>query len=266
MNAMVDPRGGRLGRRIAAAVLALLWATIFFGIIDLTVVIVQNLDFFEHYLLETGWGLLFTFLVPLPLLAWAVRPQNWNGVQVAAVALAILLAGLVGLAPGQVVVGCLVAGSAALTGLRRPRLAGLRELARVACWPLDLLLLAASGVALFYGWEMLAAARDGVVDDNTNGLMHLPMQAGFGLAIAASAVAASLALVARSPGRRVAFVPAALSASWFGVVARAYPEHVGSIGQFGGTLAIFWGVLLLLTAWATGWLTQHHRQAPTNTP
>lgn len=198
-------------------------------------------------------------LVPLPLLAWAVRPQRWNGPQVAAVALAVLFAGLVRPAPGPVVVACLVAGSAAVTGIGRPQLADLRGLGRVAYWPLDLLVLAAFGGALWYGWTMVVAARDGALDDNTNGLMHLPMQAGFGLAIAASAAAASWALVARSPGWTVAFIPAALSASWFGVVARAYPEHLGSIGELGGSLAIGWGLLLMVTACVTGLLTREHK-------
>ncbi|MGW5239275.1 hypothetical protein ACWEOW_10120 [Monashia sp. NPDC004114] len=152
-----------------------------------------------------------------------------------------------------------MAGSAAVTGIGRPQLADLRGLGRVAYWPLDLLVLAAFGGALWYGWTMVVAARDGALDDNTNGLMHLPMQAGFGLAIAASAAAASWALVARSPGWTVAFIPAALSASWFGVVARAYPEHLGSIGELGGSLAIGWGLLLMVTACVTGLLTREHK-------
>lgn len=47
--------------------------------------------------------------------------------------------------------------------------------------PLDALVAVGLGAALMYGWDMLAAARGGTQDDNTLGLMHLPMQAAFGL-------------------------------------------------------------------------------------
>ena len=89
------------------------------------------------------------------------------------------------------------------------------------------------GAALVYAWDMLDAARGGANDDNTNGLMHLPMQAAFGLAVTASAVVAAVSLANGVTGWWFAFVPAALSAVWFGVVARAYPDHLGSIGQVG---------------------------------
>ena len=39
-----------------SAALAFFWAVLFFGIIDLTVVFDQLPDFYESYLLETGWG------------------------------------------------------------------------------------------------------------------------------------------------------------------------------------------------------------------
>jgi hypothetical protein len=84
MGASIDPQqpGPTAGARVFAALAALFWAVLFFGILDLSVVPSGDVRFYEHYLLETGWGLLFTFLVPLPLLAWAVRPQRWNGPQV----------------------------------------------------------------------------------------------------------------------------------------------------------------------------------------
>lgn len=242
------------GARVGALLVALFWATVFFGIIDLSVVPDNDVGFYEHYLLATGWGLLFTFLIPLPLLSWAVRPQGWNGPQVAAIAAAVFLAGLVGLAPGQVVVTALVAGSAAFPHMWKPRPGWSlhRALARPAYWPLDALVAVGVAAALTYGWDMLDAARGGASDDNTLGLMHLPMQAAFGLATAASAVVAVLALANGVAGWWFAFLPAALSAAWFGVVARAYPDHLGSIGEVGGTLTIGWGAGLLMAALGTG--------------
>jgi hypothetical protein len=259
MAVTVDPerpdRG--VGARLGAVLVALFWATLFFGIIDLSVVPDHDLEFYEHYLLETGWGLLFTVLVPLPLLSWAVRPQGWNGPQLAAIALAVLLAGFVGLAPGQVFVAVLVAGCGAFPRMWRPRPQwSVRRLARPAYWPLNALVAVGMGAALVYAWDMLDAARGGANDDNTNGLMHLPMQAAFGLAVAASAVVAVVSLANGVRGSWFGFVPAALSAVWFGVVARAYPDHLGSIGEVGGILAIGWGAGLLVAALGTGMLTR----------
>lgn len=256
------------GARVGAVVVALLWATVFFGIVDLSVVPDNDLGFYDHYLLETGWGLLFTFLVPLPLLFWAVRPHAWNGPQVAAIAAAVLLAGLVGLAPGQIVVALLVAASAAFPRMWRPRpqWSVRRALARPVYWPLEVLVVMAIGAALAYGWDMLAAARGGAHDEKTLGLMHLPMQAAFGLALAASAVVAVLALTNGVQGWWIAFLPSALSAGWFGVVAGAYPDHLGSIGEVRGMLAVGWAVGLLVVAAGTGVLTRRERQPTPDIP
>lgn len=117
--------------------------------------------------------------------------------------------------------------------------------------------------AVTYAWDMLDAARSGAMDDNTLGLMHLPIQAAFGLAVAASAVVAVLALTNDVAGWWLAFFPTALSATWFGIVARTYPDHLGSIGEIRATITIFWGVGLLVVASGTGLLTR--AESRTNT-
>jgi hypothetical protein len=263
MAVTVDPGPADpgVGVRVSAVLIALFWATAFFGIIDLSVVPDDDLEFYESYLLETGWGLLFTFLVPLPLLAWAVRPQSWNGPQVVAIAAAMLVAGVVGLALGQVLVAGLVAGSAVILGTwRPPPQSSVRRLTRPAYWPLDALVAVGICAALVYAWDMLDASWSGAKDDNTNGLMHLPMQAAFALAVTASALVAVLALANSVAGWRFAFVPAALSAVWFGVVAKAYPDHLGSVGEVGGNVAIGWGIGLLVVALGTGIRTRQERE------
>ena len=50
-----------VGSRVGAAFVAVLCATVLFGIIDLTVVPDYDVRFDRFLLLETGWGLLFTF-------------------------------------------------------------------------------------------------------------------------------------------------------------------------------------------------------------
>lgn len=243
-----------VGARVGAAAVAAFWATLFFGIIDLSVVLPPRDErFYDFYLLETGWGLLFTFLIPVPLIAWAVRPQGWNARQILAIAASMLAAGLVALEPRQVLVALIVAASATFPHMWQPGQRWLPMRLRPRYWPVAAVVGLSVVAALTYGWRMLDAARRGVRDDNTAGLMHLPMQAALGLAISASALVAVLALANRVAGCKFAALPAAVSAVWFGVVSMAYPEHVGSIGQTGGAVAIAWGVLVVVMTYATAW-------------
>ena len=61
--------------RVGAAVSALFWAYFFFGLIDLAVPIDRTPGSYDSYLLETGWGVLYTFLVGAAFLSLAVRPE-----------------------------------------------------------------------------------------------------------------------------------------------------------------------------------------------
>ena len=131
-----DAVRGHVVARIVTIVVALFWGVAFFGVIDLITVPIQDETFYQHYLIETGWGLLYTLLVMVPLILWAVRPQ-WRVFpqQVFVVAAAVLLTGLLTPAPRQVLVAILlalsvvpsaggvagpVAGSRALAPRRRP--------------------------------------------------------------------------------------------------------------------------------------------------
>ena len=248
--------GRGVGARVGAVAVALFWAVPFFGIVDLTVLIPPaGGDFYDFYLIESGWGLLFTFLAgsadrvggpaagverPAGRRDRGVDPGHRRGRSRTGTG-------------GRGVVGRGVGGvsadvAAATEVVGRPRAH------RPALWPLDALVAIAVGCGAVYAWDMVDAAYGGAPDDNTNGLMHLPMQAGFGLGLAASAVVAVLALANGVAGCWLAFVPAAVSAVWLGVVSNAYPHHLGSIGELGGMLAIGWGVLLLVVAWGTGLL------------
>ncbi len=186
--------------------------------------------------LETSWGLLYTVLLPVPLLAWALRPAGWVGPQIVGIAAAVLAAGMAAAAWGQVFVAFLVAASAAFPRMWRPqpnwslRLA----LARPAFWPVDALVGLAIGAALVHVWEVVDAARSGVRDDETWYLMHLPMQAAFALAVPAAAMIGVLALANGVGGWWFAIVPPAGCAMWFGAVSIKYPDAVGSLGDRAG--------------------------------
>jgi hypothetical protein len=217
---------------------------LFFGIIDLLVLVGQDDRFFAHYLLETGWGLLYTALVMVPLLLWAVDPRaDVLLQQVLVVAISVLVTGLAALALGQVLAAAFLAASALGPGALarrslRPR-SGL-SLRGANPWLASLALVAVAA-ALLYAVAMIRAAHDGTPDDETWGLMHLPMQAGFGLALAGSALVGVSAAASGQARWRWPLMLAAVSAVWFGVVSMLYPEHLGSLGAIGGAACVGWG-------------------------
>ena len=248
------PRGQLVAACVFAVLAALFWGVLFFGLIDLSVVPMSMTDFAPHYLLETGWGLLYTMLVMLPLLLWAVRPRCDVLIQqVLAAAAAVAVTGVAAAAGGQVVAAAFLA----LTALAPPAMAGRRfrpELPRALprrSVPLAALAVLAVPAATWYAVDMLHAAYTGALDDNTWGLMHLPMQAGFGLALAGAAAVAVLAHLNDASGWRISALPAAISAAWLGIVSYLYPTTLGSLGTVGGAAAVCWAVAFTLTTFAT---------------
>jgi hypothetical protein len=155
---------------------------------------------------------------------------------------------------GQVFVALLVAACAAFPGMWRPvpRWSLRRPAASPAFWPVDVLLALGMGAALVHAWVVLDAARSGGRDDDTWYLMHLPMQAGFAVALSVTAAVAVLALANGVAGWWFAIMPPAGCAVWFGAVSVKYPEGVGSLGELTGWFAAGWGIALAVTLWTTG--------------
>src|SRR4051812_43202305 len=75
------------------------WALVFFGLIDLTVPLEQTAWFYDSYVLETGWGLLYTVIVGAAFLSLAVRPDL------------VMPVGQVALAAAALAITAVVAGS-----------------------------------------------------------------------------------------------------------------------------------------------------------
>src|SRR3954453_17133369 len=73
--------------RVLAALLAMFWGLVFYGVIDL-LAFAQGAEFHATLLLWTGWGLLFVFLVATPLAALCIRPSAVSPSALAQVALA----------------------------------------------------------------------------------------------------------------------------------------------------------------------------------
>ena len=224
--------------------LAVFWGFLWFGLIDLLVVLDQDERFHEHYLLESGWGLLFLVLVTTPLVVLCVRPGRRDAVEQLWVCAAAVVVGAVwGWAWPQLLNGLALAASAWLVGrpASRPRRPWRRPDA-------PLLVLGVVGLvgAVVYGHPL--ARNVTLVEDLTNGVSHFPMQASLGLAVA------GLAILAAVTGSRLSAWTTAVAAAWIGVESVVYPELVGSLGVVGGWAAVAWGVLVVL-------LTERHQRA-----
>jgi hypothetical protein len=222
---------------VVSVLAVLFWGFLWFGLIDLLVVVQQDDRFYAHYLFESGWGLLYLVLVsvPLAILAWhpgdpvalaqlstvtaavlagaawgVALPQLWNGIGL--VFTVGLLAWLGGRAPGR--------------WWRRPD-------------PV-LLVLAVGSLPAAVAYAEPLARNTTEVPDITNGVSHYPMQASLALAVVGVVTLAAFTL-ARLPTWTAAF-----SAVWLGVESVVYPHLTGSLGETGGTLTAIWGVLVVL--------------------
>ena len=229
-------RGSRIAARVVAAVAAVFWGFLWFGLIDLLVVVEQDERFHEHYLLESGWGLLYLVLVTVPLVVLAVRPGDPTALaQVGVCAAAVVVGGVWAYAWPPLLNGLgLLATVALLAWLGR---------GSVGTWrrpdPALLLLgVVALPAAVVYGHPLARNTTD--VEDITNGVSHYPMQAALGLAVVGLV---GLAAVSRS---RLPAWTAAFSAVWLGVESMVYPDLAASLGATGGGLTVVWGVLVVV--------------------
>jgi hypothetical protein len=213
---------GRIGlARALAAVSAVWWGFFFFGLIDLMTVVVQDARFYEHYLLETGWGLLYLVLVAVPFAVLAVRPRVGLPVlQVLLVTLAMVGGAVLATYPRQLLAALALgltvfavlwaAGSRPVVRDRRPDvpLAGLTALVVPA--------------GLGYAWSQAHGWR-GLPPEITNGLDHSPMQAALGLAVPLVAALGAVGLGTGHSGWRVPVWTVAVTVLWLGAVSMVYP-------------------------------------------
>jgi hypothetical protein len=225
----------RAAARVVAALSAVFWGFVWYGVIDLLVVVIQDERFHDDYLMESGWGLLYLVLVTVPLCVLVVRPGQPVALAQLWLCGAAVLAGAVwGWRLPQLFVAVgLLACALLLTllgGGRGPRL-------RAPDVVLLLLTLVAAPVAVVYGEPL---ARNTVLpEDITIGVSHFPMQASLALAVVAGV---GLAAVTRS---RLPAYTAALTAVWLGVESVAYPDLTASLGSVGGWLSAAWGLCVV---------------------
>ncbi|RNM14289.1 hypothetical protein [Nocardioides pocheonensis] len=236
MPAETMSRSRRVAAAVVAALAAVFWGFFWFGLIDLLVVVVQDEEFHQDYLLESGWGLLYLVLFAVPLVLLAFRPGRSVALaQLAVVTMAVLAGAAWAGALPQLWNGL---GLALTVGL----LAALGRWRGLRPRRPDVVLAALAAVALpaAIAYAEPLARNATVTEDITNGVSHWPMQASLALAVLGLA---GLAAVTR--GRLPAWT-AAFTAVWLGVESIVYPDLHGSLGTVGGALAALWGVLVVV--------------------
>ncbi|CAA9364019.1 MAG: hypothetical protein AVDCRST_MAG34-2668 [uncultured Nocardioidaceae bacterium] len=226
--------------RLAACLAMVFWGVLFFGLVDLLVVVFQDERFYDDYLLETGWGLLYAVMTAVPFLAVVVRPRAVLPLlQPLAVAVAVAVAAAIAAYPRQLIPAALLVLSVVVTwiagGYRRlphltspdRRLLGLAALAAPGC--------------LWYAADM-AGDWQSSAPDITIGLDHRPMQAALGLAVLLTSVLAAFGARDRTPGWLVLVSTVVVSVAWLGIESMIYPELSGSLGVVPGACAVCWAL------------------------
>jgi hypothetical protein len=252
-----------------AAASALFWGLLFFGLIDLAVPVDETPGFYESYLLETGWGVLYTFIVGAAFLSLTARPRIVMPLVQAAIAAvclsvtAVAAGSWVQLVPGSLLaLNCYACWALARAEARWPS-----DWYRLGMDPVvGVVALALVPPAVMYAVDMVMGYREGRAprDDDTWGIDHWPTQAALGLATAAVAVAVAAGARGRWTGTGVSGGCVAVAAGWFGYWSTVYPDHAGSAGEAWGMALIAWACVFLgVVGWRLTTRRAHNRHDET---
>lgn len=199
-------------------------------------------------MLSTAYGAIAGIVLPLAFLAQLRAPNCRPAalLQIAVVAIAFTVAGVLGLDPLSFIsVGTLVVMLAVLWFLhpaRPPLLPDLRRRPRRRA----LVLCGLAAIPwLAYAIEMAANSRLRIPPDD---LAARPQAGGWAGACAMALCVILLGLLSctQARGWRVPLWSAALTSFAFGVVSLLHLDSPGSVGRLGGALAAAWGLVLVL--------------------
>ena len=236
-------RGGTaVAARVVAAVAAVFWGWLFFGVQDTLTVFVEGHDFAAHYIMESGWGLLFLLLVSAPLIGLAFRPRALLLIaQIVTIAVAVIAGAVLARSPAHLLPGAgLLLTALAVAALSRP---GMRSRRLGVDRPLAVLVLVAAVPALGYAWRM---AISNVDVERTVDLDHYPIQAALGVAVVL--LAGLLAVTREWSMAWLASATLAVTVGWLAVESLIYPHLLGSFGTTWGWLALAWVIAFLVVA------------------
>jgi hypothetical protein len=247
---------GKRWVRVTASLFALFWGYLFYGLIDLLVPLGDE-TFHQSLLLETGWGLIFVFLVAAPLIAAAVRPHAALSVglqQVVLVSVAVTVAAVMSASPRHllITIGLLLT---VLVIARRNAWSLLKPSPQWS-WAPGALVVAAAIPWFIYAATAASAHRDGRPPiDVTWEFNHWPIQAALPIALVLiAALAASY-----PPGWIVPTWCTGACAAWLAVISWFEPKLAASLGRGWALTAFAWAIAFVTTMH----ITAHSRTRPT---
>jgi hypothetical protein len=244
--------------RVSASLFALFWGYLFYGLIDLLMPFGDR-TFHQSLLLETGWGLVFVFLVAAPLIAAAVRPHVALPValqQLVLVAAAVIVAAVMSASPRHL----LIASGLLFTVLviARGHAPSLLTPSRRWSWAPAALVIAAAVPWFIYAATSASAYRDeGPPIDLTWEFNHWPIQAALPVAVVLIAAFAA----SYPPGWIVPTWCTGVCAAWLAVVSWFEPDLAASLGRAWAFTAFAWAIAFVTTMH----LSAHSRARPTAT-
>lgn len=233
------------------------WLVLFFGLTDLSVPVFfgNRPEFYEGYLIETGWGVLFTFFVGLPMCVLGASPRSVSvALMSAASGVAVLIAAVASAQPVQLIIVALLLLQAATVwalvrlGRKSPHESSGYETQVQPCVvatriPILGLALISLPPAIIYAAEMIERAVGiGSEPSFTYVFDHYPIQAASALVIP---LATGLMALQLQGWRPMTFL-IALGTAWFGLISIVFPDHEGSWGTTWGWTAVAWAVALSL--------------------
>jgi hypothetical protein len=251
-SAPVVPATSNRWVRVSASLFAVFWGYLFFGLIDLLVPL-QDESFHEVLLLETGWGLVFVFLVAAPLITAAVRPHAALSValqQLVVVSGAVTVAALMSASPRHLLITIGLLPTVLV--IARGDAQSVLKLSRQWSWVPGALVVAAAIPWFIYAATAASAHRDESPPmDLTWEFNHWPIQAALPIAVVLIAAFAAT----YPPGWVVPTWCAGVCAAWLAVVSWFEPDLAASLGRAWALTALAWAIAFV----ATVHMTAHSR-------
>jgi uncharacterized membrane protein YsdA (DUF1294 family) len=230
---------------------AVFWLTFCFGITDFSAVFARPGDTsgVDVGVLGVAYGAIAAVILPLAFLSQVRAPQRRTAAvqQIAAVAVAFALAGILGLDPLSFIsVATLVIMLAVILRLHPARPSLLPDTRQVSRPVLMVAAVAAIPWAV-YGLNMASNSRERLPPDD---LAARPQAGGWAGATAMALCVIVLAVLTstRTPGWRIPLWSAALTGLSFGITSAMNPGSPGSAGRLWGTLATAWSIALVMAA------------------
>lgn len=218
-----------------------------FGIVDLLTAIAPGPEWEPVRMLETGWGIVFGVLLPIPLAAQLRRGGGPVATlqQLVVTTAALAIATLLTLKAHEwLLVGFWAGITAIIVALHpaRAQVFALRGRRGQADPILAIVAALALVPAVIYAADMAANRRAGLPGDDTNGFEHWTIQASLPLALTGLVALSAL----KTDGWRIPAITAATGAAVFGALAVVDKGSQGDLSTGWGAGTFEWAIVVLL--------------------